>query len=72
MMVAATIPGDTTDGIVETASDVTVPKVRAKEAWVIDVLNGTEQKLTFNSNGEETTFKGILIKDYPTLIRMTK
>jgi hypothetical protein len=72
MMVAATIPGDTTDGIVETASDFTVPKVRAKEAWVIDVLNGTEQRLAFTADGEGTAFKGILIKDYPTLIRMTK
>jgi hypothetical protein len=72
LMLAATIPGDTSDGMVETASDVSVPQVRAKEAWVIDVLNGTEQRLTFNADGEGTTFKGILIKDYPTLIRMTK
>jgi len=72
LMVAPTIPGDTTDGIVETATDVTLPNVTAKRAWIIDVLNGTEQELHFSADGGSTTFKGLLIKDYPTLIRIHK
>ena len=69
-MVAAWIPGNTTDSIVETKSDVTLPGVQAKETWVIDVLNGTEQKLIVTSDGGGTVFKGMMIKDYPTLIRV--
>lgn len=71
MMVAATIPGNTTDGVVETESDVSLPGVRVKEAWVIDVLNGSEQKLAFTADSDGTTFKGMRIKDYPILIRIT-
>jgi hypothetical protein len=72
LMVAAYIPGNTTDGIVETKSDVTLPGVQAQEAWVIDVLNGTERKLIATSTGGGTVFKGMMIKDYPTLIRVTR
>jgi hypothetical protein len=71
-MVAVYIPGNTTDGIVETKTDVTLPGVEAKEAWVIDVLNGTEQKLITASNAHGTVFKDMMIKDYPTLIHLKR
>ena len=71
-MVAAWIPGYPSDGITEAKSDVTLPGMQAKEAWVIDILNGTEQKLSFNSTAAGTSFGAVMIKDYPTLIRMTK
>ena len=72
LMIAAYIPGNTSDGIVERKCDVRVPGVQAKEAWGIDVLNGTEQKLIATSDGGGTVFKGMMIKDYPTLIRLTR
>jgi len=72
LMVASTIHGDTTDGIVETATDMTLPGVTAKQAWIIDVLNGTSQELHFSADRGGTTFKGLLIKDYPTLIRIVQ
>ena len=71
LMVAAWIPGNTTDGIVEATTDVTVPGVHAKEAWVIDILNGTEQKLIFSSDQDDTVIRRLRIKDYPTLLRLT-
>ena len=69
-MIAAWIPGYPSDDIAEAKSDVTLPRVQVKEACVIDVLNGTEQKLMTISKGENTVFEGVLIKDYPTLIRV--
>jgi hypothetical protein len=70
LMIAMYLQGKATDGVVETKSDVVLPGVRAKEAWVIDVLNGTEQRLVLTSAGDGTYFKGILVKDYPVLIRL--
>ncbi len=72
LMVAAWLPGDTTDGLVESKSDVTLPMPDVERAWVVDVLNGTEQELTSSNDGQRTVFEGILIKDYPTLIRVKR
>ena len=69
-MIAAWIPGRTGDGVVEEKTDLTLPGVTADDAWVIDVLNGTEQKLIARRSSEGLVFKNILIKDYPTLIRL--
>jgi hypothetical protein len=69
-MVATWIPGVVNDGIVEAKSDVTLPQVQASEGWVIDVFNGTEQKLLLDQEGGATVLKGMRIKEYPTLIRV--
>jgi len=68
LMIAAWIPGRTGDGIVEEKTDVILPGVAADDAWVIDILNGTEQKLMASRSSEGLVFKNMLIKDYPTLI----
>ena len=60
------------DGIAELKSDLTVPGIAAEQAWVIDIFNGTEQELDLAWSGKDTLLKGLLIKDYPTLIRITK
>ncbi len=71
LMVAAWLPGNTTDGLVESKSDVTLP-MPVERAWVVDVLNGTEQGLTFSNDGQRTVFEGMFVKDYPTLIRLKR
>ena len=54
-------------------TDLTVPGVVAQKAWGIDVFNGTEQELELApAGGNDTRIKGLLIKDYPTLIRIKK
>ena len=55
--------------IVEARSDVTLPGIRAKQAWVVDLMNGTEQQLMLASSGNGTVIKGLRIKNYPTIIR---
>jgi hypothetical protein len=71
-MFAAWIPGKTTDGIVESRSDITLPGFGAKRAWVIDVFNGTEQELNVTPSGADTMLRGMLIKDYPVFVRMER
>ncbi len=42
----------------------------AKRVVGIDIFNGTEEELEFSTSGDGTRLAGMLIKDYPTLIRM--
>lgn len=74
-LLACWLPGQTGDGIRETASDITFPALggrggeRVKKAFAVDSLNGTEQELKIDRKGNETVLKGILIKDFPIFIR---
>ena len=58
------------DGYVDENSDITFSGNMAQNAWVIDIFNGTEQKLDFTVEGKNTIFRGMLIKDYPTFIKI--
>ena len=69
-MVAAWIPGKASDNVREMSSDVTFLNLKARKAWVIDLINGAEQELNFSINGANTVAKEVLIKDYPTLMRL--
>ena len=62
--------GATDDGILEEKTDVTLPGIQAAQAWVVDVFNGTQQELNVTHDNDGIVFKGILIKDYPTFIRI--
>ena len=67
-MYACWIPGTANDGITETAAELIFPGVKAKKAWVIDLMNGTEQSLDFTVENGSTVLKQIMVKDYPVLI----
>ena len=71
-MFSAWIKGKTKDGIVEAETDITIPDIHAKTAWVFDSLNGTKQNLNLTHQDNDTILEGILIKDYPVFIRLTK
>lgn len=69
-MVGAWINGPEKDGIAQIKPDLTLPDVRATQVTVVDITNGTEQELDFTNSGSDTVVKGVLIKDYPVLIRL--
>ena len=71
-LVAAWIPGRTGDGIVEEKTEVTLPRLECKRAWVIDTMNGTEQELNITHRDNDTVIEGVLIKDYPVFVRIAK
>jgi hypothetical protein len=52
--------------------DVVLHGVRARKAWGIDIFNGTEQELAMKLKDNDTLFKGVLVKDYPTYLRIRK
>ncbi len=72
LQVACWIPGKTHDGIVEERTDVYLQGVHTRKACVVDVMNGTEQELNLETKEGSTLFTGMLIKDYPTFIRLVQ
>jgi len=56
---------------VEKTLDIALPGTDVKRAWVIDVFNGTEQELNLDAANGAAVLKGILVKDYPVLIKLS-
>jgi len=71
-MIAAWIPGPAGDKIVESKTMITIPGIKVSSCQVIDLFNGTEQELNFYASSRDTVLKAMLIKDYPTFIRLRK
>jgi hypothetical protein len=71
-MVAAWIPGQTGDEVVEWKTDIRLPGLKAQKAWVIDVLNGTEQEIDLQWGGADTIIEGMKMKDYPVIMRISR
>jgi len=69
-LVAFWLPGEGVDDFADIKSDVILPQIKCREAVGIDVLNGTEQQLRISSEGGETIIRGVLIKDYPVIVRL--
>jgi hypothetical protein len=55
--------------ISEETYDLYLRGTQGRQAWGIDIMNGTEQELAFVSRGSDTIVKGLRIKNYPTLLR---
>jgi len=71
-MVAVWIPNPRSvqpNDLTETLADVTLPGTGVDQAWVIDLMNGTEQKLNMDPSGNDTIIRRLQVKDYPVLIR---
>ena len=71
-MVGVWVDGPEKDGIAQINTDLTLPGVRATKATVVDIMNGTEQQLNFSADSGDTVLKGMLIKDFPVLITVSR
>ena len=70
-MIAAWLPGVASVGVRETPCTFTLPDVRARRAWGIDVLNGVEQELVVRRRRGTAVVAGVLVKDAPVFVRYT-
>ena len=50
---------------------ITFPGLTAGTVTGIDVLHGFEQELVFDTDGNDTVIRHLLVKDYPILIRLS-
>lgn len=65
-----------TDGIAQdedpgVPTAITFPDLVAETVTGIDVLHGFEQELVFETDGDGTIVRDLLVKDYPILIRLS-
>jgi len=65
-----------TDGIAQdedpgVPATITFPGIVAGAVTGIDVLNGFEQEFAFETDGDSTIVRDLLVKDYPILIRLS-
>ena len=65
-----------TDGIAQdedpgVPTTITFPGLTAATVTGIDVVQGFEQELVFETEGDSTIIRDLLVKDYPTLIRLS-
>ncbi|MCL2664994.1 MAG: discoidin domain-containing protein [Defluviitaleaceae bacterium] len=68
-MIAVWLPGDTGDAVKKERADIFIEIEEAKNILAADILNGFEQELTAKKINGGLLLEGILIKDYPTLIK---
>ena len=71
-MVAVWIDGPHQDAVAQTKTQVSFAGMRARQAHVLDIMNGTEQELDFVASDSGSVVKDLLIKDYLVLIRMNR
>lgn len=70
-MVAIWIPGSTDDQGPASATDILLPRMTVRQVWGIDLLNGVEQEMPFGQRGNQVVRPGIIVRDYPLLLRLT-
>jgi len=70
VLVGLWLEGIATEGVTERPCDIHLATVDATSGWVIDILNGTEQALVMDDDGPGTRIPGVLVKDYPVLLRL--
>jgi hypothetical protein len=71
-LLAAWLPLADADETTSQECDVVFPGTVAQKAWGIDIFNGTEQELAVDHKGNDTVLRGILVKDYPTYLRIRR
>ena len=70
LLLAVWIPGRGSDDFPDTATDIIFPHTQFQQATGIDVLNGSEQVLQSSKSKGKSILKGMLIKDYPIVIKL--
>jgi hypothetical protein len=71
VMVSVSVAGAPADGSSRrTKSDVRIAGVRPRQLIAVDLLNGFEQQLNWQMQGNDILISGLYIPDYPILIRV--
>jgi len=70
LLLAVWIPGRASDDSLDITTDIILPHTQFQQATCIDVLNGSEQVLQPSKSEGKSILKGMLIKDYPVVIKL--
>lgn len=70
LLLAIWIPGRASDDSSDVTTDIIFPHTQFQQATGIDVLNGSEQVLRSSKSKGKSILKGMLIKDYPIVLKL--
>jgi hypothetical protein len=70
LMVGVWLPGKSVDKQPGITTDVIVRAPKCSKVVGIDTLNGIEQELAFRQDGDRLIIPGIVIRDYPLMLRL--
>ena len=70
LLLAVWIPGRGSDDFPDITTDIIFSHTQFQQATGIDVLNGSEQVLQSSKSEGKSILKGMLIKDYPIVIKL--
>lgn len=70
-MAGVWVDGPHKDSITEAKVDLIFPGMQARQAEILDPMNGRAQDLDFTRASDGTVVKALLIKDYPVFIKVT-
>ncbi|MBI4587109.1 MAG: discoidin domain-containing protein [Planctomycetes bacterium] len=70
-LVSVSSTGNSQDNSPDYPTDISFPGAAFSRAVGIDVLNGKEQDLVVSSGGGSTILRGMLVKDYPIVVRLS-
>ena len=71
-LVVLWLPGKSVDTHPGVKTDLWVERVWAKKVVGIDVLNGVEQELVFAADEKGTGIAGVMVRDYPLILKIRK
>ena len=69
-LVAIWVAGSASDNFRDVPVDVALPGQKCKRVTCIDILNGNEQELRADISSDGVHLKGMLLKDYPLVLRL--
>ena len=72
MMVGIWLSGRSVDKNPGITTDVIINMPKCRKVVGIDTLNGFEQELKFNQDGDRLVIPGVIIRDYPLFIRIER
>jgi hypothetical protein len=70
LMIGAWLAGKSVDKQPGVATDLVVLAPKCSKVVGIDTLNGIEQELNFRRDGDRLVIPGVVIRDYPLMLRL--
>jgi hypothetical protein len=72
LMLAAWLPGKSVDKHPGVTTDLAIAAPKCGKAIGIDILNGFEQQLQFREENGRIIVRGLVLRDYPLMLRLAK
>jgi hypothetical protein len=70
LMIGVYLTGQSVDTHPGIPTEVTINGIKCSRVVGIDILNGFEQELEFEQEGDKLVVRGVFVRDYPVMLRL--